>query len=46
LFAVESFPTVLILDAASKVAYRANGFDPDTIGQKLGVAVKRVSMGL
>jgi thiol-disulfide isomerase/thioredoxin len=41
LFAVESFPTVLILDHSGKVVFRANGFDPDTIEQDLGSAVKQ-----
>jgi len=43
LFAVESFPTVLILDASGKLAYRANGFDPDTIERELGTAIDHVS---
>jgi thiol-disulfide isomerase/thioredoxin len=41
LFGVESFPTVLILDRAGKVVFRANGFDPDTIEQELGDAVRQ-----
>jgi thiol-disulfide isomerase/thioredoxin len=43
LFAVDSFPTVLILDHAGKVVFRANGFDPDTIEQELGEAVQQVA---
>jgi hypothetical protein len=41
LFAVESFPTVLILDRMGKVVFRANGFDPDTMEQQLGDAVQQ-----
>jgi thiol-disulfide isomerase/thioredoxin len=41
LFSVDSFPTVLILDRAGKVVFRANGFDPDTIEQELSAAVQQ-----
>jgi thiol-disulfide isomerase/thioredoxin len=41
LFGVESFPTLLILDRAGKVVFRANGFDPETIEQELGDAVRQ-----
>ena len=43
LFAVESFPTILILDHSGKVVFRANGFDPDTIEQELGDAIKQAA---
>jgi thiol-disulfide isomerase/thioredoxin len=43
LFAVESFPTVLILDQSGKVVFRANGFDPDTIEQELANAVQQAT---
>jgi len=43
LFGVASFPTVLILDASGKVAFRANGFDPETIESDLGIAIRRAS---
>jgi thioredoxin-related protein len=43
LFGVESFPTVLILDHAGKVVFRANGFDPETIEQELGDAIKQAA---
>jgi thiol-disulfide isomerase/thioredoxin len=43
LFAVDSFPTVLILDAAGKVVFRANGFDPDTIEKELAAAIERAA---
>ena len=42
-FSVESFPTVLILDSAGKVAYRANGFDPETIEKELSTAIQQTS---
>jgi len=42
-FSVESFPTILILDGAGKVAYRANGFDPDTIEKELNTAVQQTA---
>jgi hypothetical protein len=40
---VESFPTVLILDASGKVAFRRNGFDPETIEDELGTAIRRAT---
>ena len=43
LFAVESFPTVLIVDRAGKVVFRANGFDPETIEQELGEAIQQAA---
>lgn len=43
-FSVESFPTILILDGAGKVAYRANGFDPDTIEKELGTAIQQAAI--
>jgi len=45
LFAVNSFPTVLILDASGKMVFRANGFDPDKIEQELSAAIERASGG-
>jgi thiol-disulfide isomerase/thioredoxin len=41
LFGVDSFPTVLIVDHAGKVVFRANGFDPETIEQELGEAIQQ-----
>src|SRR5260370_2186833 len=41
LFAVDSFPTVLIVDHAGKVVFRANGFDPETIEQELVEAIQQ-----
>ena len=43
LFDVESFPTILILDASGKVAFRANGFDPETVESELGLAIRRAA---
>lgn len=43
LFNVDSFPTVLILDAAGKVVFRANGFDPETIENELNTAIRRAT---
>jgi thiol-disulfide isomerase/thioredoxin/tetratricopeptide (TPR) repeat protein len=43
LFNVNSFPTVLILDGSGKVAFRANGFDPETIETDLGTAIRRIT---
>lgn len=40
-FAVDSFPTVLIVDRGGKVVFRANGFDPETIEQELGEAIQQ-----
>jgi thiol-disulfide isomerase/thioredoxin len=43
LFGVASFPTVLILDTSGKVAFRANGFDPETIERELSAAIRRAA---
>jgi thiol-disulfide isomerase/thioredoxin len=40
-FAVNSFPTVLVIDRAGKIAFRSNGFDPDSIESDLTAAVRR-----
>jgi thiol-disulfide isomerase/thioredoxin len=42
LFGVNSFPTVVVIDRDGKVAYRANGFSPDTFEQELMGAVRRI----
>ncbi len=39
LLQVNSFPTTLILDRAGKIAYRAEGFDPEALDQTLIDAV-------
>jgi len=41
LLAVNSFPTLIILDRGGKIAYRADGFDPDTVEHELAEAVTR-----
>ncbi len=42
LFRVGSFPTTIILDREGKVAYRTDGFDPETIDQTLNDALTRI----
>jgi thiol-disulfide isomerase/thioredoxin len=40
LLSVNSFPTVVILDRQGKIAYRAEGFDPDDVETELANAVR------
>jgi thiol-disulfide isomerase/thioredoxin len=40
LFAVNSFPTVLVVDRTGKIAYRSEGFGPDIFEQELAAAVR------
>jgi thiol-disulfide isomerase/thioredoxin len=40
LLSVNSFPTVVILDRQGKIAYRAEGFDPDDVDTELANAVR------
>jgi thiol-disulfide isomerase/thioredoxin len=40
-FAVNSFPTVLVIDRLGKIAYRSEGFQPDSFGPTLTTAVRR-----
>jgi thiol-disulfide isomerase/thioredoxin len=42
LFAINSFPTVLVIDGTGKISYRSEGFGPDTFEQELATAVRRV----
>src|SRR6266436_3775936 len=42
LLLVNSFPTTLILDRAGKIAYRAEGFDPESSDQALVGAIERM----
>jgi thiol-disulfide isomerase/thioredoxin len=42
LFGVNSFPTVVVIDRDGKIAYRANGFSPETFEQELSAAVHRI----
>ena len=41
LFSVYSFPTVIVIDRAGKIAYRSDGFDPDSFERNLSAAVRR-----
>jgi len=41
LLQVNSFPTTLVLDRAGKIAYRAEGFDPESSDQALVEAIER-----
>ncbi|MGB2671176.1 MAG: TlpA disulfide reductase family protein, partial [Candidatus Acidiferrum sp.] len=45
LLAVNAFPTVVILDRSGKIAYRAEGFDPDDVETALTSAVRKVLAG-
>jgi thiol-disulfide isomerase/thioredoxin len=42
LFSVNAFPTVIVIDRQGKIAYRSDGFDPDTFEQELTAGVRRV----
>jgi len=41
LLAVNSFPTVVVLDRTGKIVYRAEGFGDDHFEQALTAAVRR-----
>jgi thiol-disulfide isomerase/thioredoxin len=41
LFSVYSFPTVIVIGREGKIAYRSDGFDPDTFERNLTAAVRR-----
>jgi thiol-disulfide isomerase/thioredoxin len=41
LLSVDSFPTTVVLDRSGKIAYRTNGFDPDSVEKELGDAIER-----
>jgi thiol-disulfide isomerase/thioredoxin len=43
LLAVHSFPTTLILDRTGSIAFRTDGFDPDTVDKLLVDAVERAA---
>ena len=40
-FTVNSFPTVMVIDRMGKIAYRSDGFEPDTFETNLTAAVRR-----
>jgi thiol-disulfide isomerase/thioredoxin len=42
LFSVNAFPTVIVIDRQGKIAYRSDGFDPNTFEQELTAGVRRV----
>src|SRR5579859_1426713 len=42
LLAVKAFPTIVVLDRAGKVAYRADGFDPSNVESEITTAVLRL----
>jgi len=40
LFSVDSFPTVMVIDRDGKIAFRSDGFQPDTFQRDLSAAVR------
>ena len=40
-FTVNSFPTVLVIDRTGRIAFRSDGFDPDSFESDLTAAVRR-----
>jgi thiol-disulfide isomerase/thioredoxin len=40
-FTVNSFPTVMVIDRMGRIAYRSDGFEPDTFEANLAAAVRR-----
>ncbi len=40
LFSVNSFPTVIVIDREGKIAFRSDGFQPDTFERDLSAAVR------
>jgi len=45
LFSVNSFPTVIVIDRQGKIAFRSDGFQPDTFERDLSSAVRRALNG-
>jgi thiol-disulfide isomerase/thioredoxin len=41
LYAINSYPTVIVIDRSGKLAYRSEGFDPDSFETHLAAAVDR-----
>jgi thiol-disulfide isomerase/thioredoxin/Tfp pilus assembly protein PilF len=41
LFSVNSFPTVIVIDREGKIAFRSDGFQPETFERDLSAAVRR-----
>jgi thiol-disulfide isomerase/thioredoxin len=44
-FSVSSFPTTIILGRDGKIAFRSDGFDPDTVDKTLGDAIESALHG-
>ena len=42
---IRAYPTVLVLDGVGKIAYRAQGFDPDSFAASLTAAIERALAG-
>jgi thiol-disulfide isomerase/thioredoxin len=42
LFRIENFPTTLVLDRSGKIAFRADGFDPDSFEKSLNEVIDRL----
>ena len=40
-FTVDAFPTVMVVDRAGQIAYRSDGFEPDSFEPNLAAAVRR-----
>ncbi len=40
-FAVNAFPTVMVIDRSGKIAYRSDGFEPDGFETNLAAAIRR-----
>jgi thiol-disulfide isomerase/thioredoxin len=40
-FTVNSYPTVMVIDRAGRIAYRSDGFEPDSFEPNLTTAVRR-----
>src|SRR5258707_7263448 len=40
-FTVNSFPTVMVIDRAGKIAYRSDGFEPESFEPNLTAAIRR-----
>jgi len=40
-FTVNSFPTVMVIDRAGKIAYRSDGFEPESFEPNLAAAIRR-----
>ena len=45
LFAINSFPTVVVVDRSGKIVYRAEGYGEDTFEQALSTAVNQALTG-